>query len=188
MRGCQIKAQLWYNGSMNQSLVYSYWKKHEKPRTAPRVVLGYFIPLKRVFQEALTPDHQSLKSVCIKSFCQFRLSNLIFLFLQIYRGMLQKYVIQSPWVTVERIKLTFAVSEFYSHSFPLSSLFFCLLFLLLPAFHQKISSFFLSQNSTWNGIFFLVNDHFQLWGDKTYFMPFWLPKREQIDFEKQMVD
>lgn len=47
---------------MNQSLVYSYWKKRAKPRTVPQVVPGYFIPLKHVFQ-ALTPDQQSLKSV-----------------------------------------------------------------------------------------------------------------------------
>lgn len=47
---------------MNQSLVYSEWKKRAKPRTVPLVVLGYFTPLKYVFQ-ALTPDQQSLKSV-----------------------------------------------------------------------------------------------------------------------------
>lgn len=46
MRGCQTKAQLWYNGSMNQSLVYSYWKKQAKPGTVPRMALWYFILLK----------------------------------------------------------------------------------------------------------------------------------------------
>lgn len=31
MRGCQTKAQLWYNGSMNQALVFSSWKKQAEP-------------------------------------------------------------------------------------------------------------------------------------------------------------
>lgn len=74
---------------MNQSLVYSEWKKRAKPRTVPLVVLGYFTPLKYVFQ-ALTPDQQSLKSVWEKKlFSVYIIKSYLFISADI-----QKHVIE----------------------------------------------------------------------------------------------